>query len=910
MKKTYVIFFLTFFILTFSYISYPQTVDEKFNDAELDSNPKWYGNTSNFNIITYTSSSTFPQQLLPSLRQENNGSYYISTPNKRNFSSSNTEWHFWTRVPKATSSVNSKIYIMADRQDLSDSAVNGYYVSLGLNNKRLTLYKKKGLIETPIIQGSVLSINDSYSNYFKVKIIRDSLGNWTMYSDTTNKGATDYVHYNNIEGYANLNDTTYDNSSWFGIIATNNSSSTYYFYFDNLYSGDVILDTTPPIVSIIPSKPKVKVKFNEPVDANDATNINNYCILELPAQSAILCNPDTVKPVSGEYNTYELIYNGNSLLDEKVYTLTISGIKDLEGNIMQPDTFIFAFHEPKQFDIVINEIMADPDPPVQLPNVEYIELYNRTIFPINLKNWKLSYGTSSLTTKIFPDIIMPPLSYIIISNNNALDAYGINIPMFTSSTSLTNSEATIILQTPNNKIIHAVKYSINWYRNNIKSNGGWSLEQIDSDNPCGEEANWRESENPKGGTPGQKNSVTELYSPNKDNQAPEISHIGVNELTPDRFYVYFNEPLDSNSFSNPQKFHVMLNNTNLGNPSMIKPLEPLYSSATFYMPTSYPAMQNGYTYQLIITDSIKDCSGNIITSYSTANFALPEKAEFNDIIINEILSNPPSGCTDYVEIYNKSNKVINLGNLTLATWDSINQKIDNPNNISEENFLIFPGEYYCLTTNPDVVKKFYNTTNPKGFIKLASMPSYYNDNGIVVIGNKSLQLIDKLTYTKSMHLPILSSTKGVSLERISFNLPTEDPSNWHSAASTVGYGTPAYKNSQYAEYINTTDNPFTIVPEIFSPDNDGYNDVLGIAYKFDEPGYIANIVIYDAKGRTVKSITKNAILDTQGVFTWNGMTDNNEKAPIGIYIIYSEIFDLQGKSYHYKNKAVLGGKFK
>jgi gliding motility-associated-like protein len=125
----------------------------------------------------------------------------------------------------------------------------------------------------------------------------------------------------------------------------------------------------------------------------------------------------------------------------------------------------------------------------------------------------------------------------------------------------------------------------------------------------------------------------------------------------------------------------------------------------------------------------------------------------------------------------------------------------------------------------------------------------------------------------------------------------------------VGYGTPGYKNSQYAEYI-TDDGAVTISPDIFSPDNDGYNDVLNISYSFDQPGYIANIVIYDSRGRLVKNLVKNSLLGTSGSFSWDGTYDNREKANVGVYIIYFEVFDLSGKMKAYKKSGILGSKLK
>ncbi len=678
------------------------------------------------------------------------------------------------------------------------------------------------------------------------------------------------------------------------------------FYFDNLYSGPVVVDNISPQAIVNVSKPNIFVKFDEPVDTTDATNILNYCLLELPAQSSVVCTPDSVLPASGNLMEYQIFYDNTLLLEDKVYHLVVKDIKDFSGNAMIADTFIFAFHDPATFDIVINEIMADPSPVVNLPNAEYVELYNRTEFPIDLTGWKFLYG-SGPTSKTFPSVTIMPYDFIIITcNDNAMNNYGLCAPLFASSctSSITNSGTTLTLTDPANNIIHTITYSDTWFNSSSKDDGGWSLEQIDPNNPCAGASNWRESEAADGGTPGIINSV---YAPNPDLYAPQIAHIGVSALTPNRFFVYFDESLNYTTFDDLSKFKVMLNGNDLGNPSVISPDLPANQSATFYMPLAHPQMVEGNIYQLVITDTVADCVGNIVAFNSSEKFALPETVEVGDIIINELLSNPPAGGKDYVEVYNNSDKILNLGTMVLGTWDSTKNKIENPKDISYENHLIFPGDYYCLTTDPDAIKELYDTPNPKGFIKMESMPSYNNDNGIVTIGDKSLKLFDKLTYYPEMHLPLLNSTKGVSLERISFSRPTEDLTNWHSASSEVGFGTPAYKNSQYAEFVHD-ENPFTIVPEIFSPDNDGYNDVLGITYEFNDPGYLANVIVYDSKGRFVRHIAKNALLGTKGVMSWDGITENQEKAGIGIYIIYCEITDLNGSTKRYKNTAVLGGR--
>ena len=100
----------------------------------------------------------------------------------------------------------------------------------------------------------------------------------------------------------------------------------------------------------------------------------------------------------------------------------------------------------------------------------------------------------------------------------------------------------------------------------------------------------------------------------------------------------------------------------------------------------------------------------------------------------------------------------------------------------------------------------------------------------------------------------------------------------------------------------------SIESEIFSPDNDGYQDVLNITYKLDEIGKVANVYIYDSKGRQVKYLVRNQQLAQEGVVSWNGINDDNEKAPIGIYVVYVELFNLSGKLNKYKLSCTLAGK--
>jgi flagellar hook assembly protein FlgD len=145
------------------------------------------------------------------------------------------------------------------------------------------------------------------------------------------------------------------------------------------------------------------------------------------------------------------------------------------------------------------------------------------------------------------------------------------------------------------------------------------------------------------------------------------------------------------------------------------------------------------------------------------------------------------------------------------------------------------------------------------------------------------------------------------LERINYDGPSVQ-SNFHSAATSVGYGTPGYKNSQY-RLNEDVSGIITVTPNVFSPDNDGTDDFATINYNFPSPGYVANITIFDASGRAVRYLEQNALSGIKGYYRWDGLDDRNRKLPQGIYIIYTEIFNTAGKEKQFKNTVVLARRY-
>src|SRR5690242_12836934 len=154
-----------------------------------------------------------------------------------------------------------------------------------------------------------------------------------------------------------------------------------------------------------------------------------------------------------------------------------------------------------RYAVIINEIMADPSPVVGLPNVEWIELKNRSSAPINLQGWRIADQTG--VSGPMPVFILKPDSLVIICTSTAvsqLSAFGSCISV-SSFPSLDNDGDLLSLKAPDNLVIHALQYNISWYGNELKKQGGWSLEMKDDHFPCADGSNWIASTDSKGGTP-------------------------------------------------------------------------------------------------------------------------------------------------------------------------------------------------------------------------------------------------------------------------------------------------------------------------------------------------------------------------------------------------------------------------
>ena len=186
--------------------------------------------------------------------------------------------------------------------------------------------------------------------------------------------------------------------------------------------------------------------------------------------------------------------------------------------------------------VIIHEVMADPKGLTALPETEYIELYNKVNQSIDLSNWILNYGSTSIA---LTDVVIPAHGWAVLyrSGREIEVGNGQACPLDKFPSALANTGKELSLYDANGQLMDQYTYP------KAKPACSWEYD----------EEGWHLSSDPRGGTPGEANSEAEENEedPNEtpdepeeetnpepeipEAQQPQPSDIIINELLPEPF---------------------------------------------------------------------------------------------------------------------------------------------------------------------------------------------------------------------------------------------------------------------------------------------------------------------------------------------------------------------------------------
>lgn len=302
--------------------------------------------------------------------------------------------------------------------------------------------------------------------------------------------------------------------------------------------------------------------------------------------------------------------------------------------------------------------------------------------------------------------------------------------------------------------------------------------------------------------------------------------------------------------------------------------------------TLISALENSKIHMVEIS-GVFDKAGHALLN-PVYNIVLSEPGVAGDIIFNEVMFHQPDNSYEYIEFYNRSNKLIDCSGWIFAT-----RKPDGTLNTGQKvpsGTLMAPASYLCVTAQPDSLRNYHQSPDTARLIK-TGWSALNNETATLVLTNATRDTIfDEFQYFADMHHVLIKNPKGVALERIDPYDASVELRNWHSASSTSGFGTPGYRNSQHREpgIVTDTNKFFTTEKAWFSPDNDGLDDVFIVKYEFPENGYSLQFQVMNASGERVFATGMSEIAGTSGKWVWDGSTMKRNAAAPGIYIVAIE----------------------
>ncbi len=456
---------------------------------------------------------------------------------------------------------------------------------------------------------------------------------------------------------------------------------------------------------------------------------------------------------------------------------------------MTASTFAFAAFARLAFaeQVVVSEIMYNP--PGTLP--EFIELSNITATPLDMALWRFSDGVDftfpNFTAATPSAHLLLPYEKILISpvSDAATRAAYPGIPggvrifgPWNVTTSLSNSGESITVKDKNGVIVCTVNYSDGGKWAVAPDGAGHSLVLADEDRSIDDWRVWRASTN-RLGSPGVA-----------DPAAPAVG-LAINEV---RFNTTTGRvewvELRNNSATTTISAATMVLSaaTDLSNPVALSGNVTPGAVVSFNVDF---ATDNGGDVRVHLADAagnVRDAvkltrvagrpsqqvfptgSRQWFTDTTDTRDAQNNPARNTDIVINEIMADPPSGQRDgeFIELYNKGVAAVNVGGWRLD--DDVDLTIP-------ANTMIAPGGYLVLAANA----AFLNT-NYGGLSAVGNWSgSLANSGNRVQLKDSFGNLVDQVDYRFGGEWPELAAGDGSSLELANPESDNSVGSSWRDS---------------------------------------------------------------------------------------------------------------------------------
>jgi hypothetical protein len=550
--------FIFVFVIIFLFRDLSGQLADDFSDADIYSNPEWQGNTENFIV-----NNKYQLQLdAPDGGSSNLYTQFVSPDS--------IEWGIYFKMDFSPSVSNKiRIYLMTDSYEFNKA--NAYFIEIGENGSldNLKFYRVKNGLEQLIGSGTQGRFSDTPAEAY-LKITKDKNGIWNFYI----KKNKDFF----VQDFEVFDDQLNFQNCYFLINCQYTSTRKDKFFFDDVYIKAFKPDREAPKITnctLLDTK-TLMVTFDEAIDESSIHNTTSYSIKGtelLPAE--ILFDSLVSNQITLKYN--------NEFTGGKFYTIYVTGVFDLSGNICSNEKSVFFLLEnPSPQDIVINELLFNPYP----NGSDFVEILNKSDKFINLKGLWISNSSSNKSIVFSEDQIMRKGDYVCVTNNavdivnhyyvpDSILFYELSLPSF--SDDMGNVSLYYLDNTNVRILVDSFDYNKSMHSGFISNDEGISLERKNPMAETNDRFNWNSCSTLFGGaTPGYINSNYRENEPNNKgikiiNGVFSPDQDGYNdELEIEYSYEYSGNLFTADIYDSKGRFiHRLINNETLGNTGLI-----------------------------------------------------------------------------------------------------------------------------------------------------------------------------------------------------------------------------------------------------------------------------------------------------------------------------------------------------
>ncbi|MDX1591387.1 MAG: lamin tail domain-containing protein, partial [Balneolaceae bacterium] len=475
-----------------------------------------------------------------------------------------------------------------------------------------------------------------------------------------------------------------------------------------------------------------------------------------------------------------------------------------------------------------------------------------------------------------------PGAYIVFTDQRSFSDPSASIHYLPSWPGFSNAGDAVVLKNAEGVLADSLYYHSEWG----SPKPGVSIERKDPSAISIDPSNWSLSSAPFGSTPNEINTAFRI-----DRESPQIRFV---RLMNDLIHIAFTEFVELTDLA---RFRV--NNAHAD----VQAYDP--QRGDFLTLSFNPSHLNSEV--IVRAENIQDFQGNMTHS---SEMPLARRPDEGELVLNEIMyqelpeeSIPGFSQSEYIEIANSTDHTLSLEGIMIreaADEEGLYRTIEFAD--TREKF-IKPGEYAIIYPEADDLPyplsrtgQFFGAPvdiNRRALRADRTTLSLVNSGKELFLTDSTGTILDHIHYTPFWHNPNLIDVQGISLERISTHAFSNDPDNWTSSSAEKG-GTPAERNSvsSASETIMSLSQggKLSLQPNPFSPDADGFDDVLNIEYEFDNPDYLLRVRILDRYGRHIRTVANSYRAGLSGELRWDGLTDNGSPNRIGIYVLWMEAY--------------------